>query len=444
MPTYSRERFAAILKLALPIVLGMGSQNLVNIVDAAMVGRLGTVPLAAVGISSIFIWVTTSLIQGISPAVQAITARRIGEKRLDRQHEAIVNAIYSIIAAALPYSLLLMFLVPHVLPLLNSDPAVQEIGISYTTIRLFSVVFIGMNFSFRGYFNGRHMSTIYMKNLLFMHATNLALNYVLIFGNLGFPRLEADGAAYASAIATVLGWLNYVRMTWTTRTEGMTLHWRVVNRTILANIFKLALPSCINGLALSSGFLAFFAIAGMISTDALAATKVLIDLALICILFGMGFGLAVISLVGRAIGEQSEQEAWAWVKASSVLVTVFLGLIGTSYWLFPRAILGFFGMEAQVVEIAVLPLILLGSIQYYDGLTTILLHAHLGGGANKTVTKISIVTQWLIFLPTAFVWVRFFDGQLVHLWICMLGYRLINLVAFWVSARTGRWLRNQF
>jgi len=436
----SLARFKAILSLAFPIIAGMASQNVFNLVDTAMVGRLGDAPLAAVGIASIAVWTFSAVMQGLSPAVQAYTARRLGEGARGRLHEAIVNAIYLTIGFGAPYAAALILTSGELFTLLSDDPAVRAIGTDYMRIRLFTVAFIGLNFAFRGYFNGLKKPWLYMMTLVSMHVVNVILNYGLIFGKLGLPELGARGAALGSAIATTLGAAIYFTLMIRFRSPGFNLRPSALSRSVLARLQRLAMPSCVHAFSMALGFLLFYRVAGMISTEALAATNVLINLMLICLLIALGLGLSTITLVGSALGENDPEEAKAWVRGVCFLGSTALGLIGLALALFPRFWLGIFMINPDTIDMAAVPLVILGLSQSYDAAGMVLSHAHLGGGASKTVMAISFVNQWLVFLPACYVWVYFFDGQLVHIWICMAGYRFLQFLSFLISLRTGRWL----
>lgn len=437
----TRERFKAIVQLSLPIILGMGSQNLLNLVDTAMVGQLGTVPLAAVGIAGVSLWVLTSVLQGMAAAVQAITARRLGEKRQDQQHEAIVNALYFVVFVCVPYTLLLIWLAPHAFDFLTPDPAVQASGTAYLSIRLYTVVAIAMNYCFRGYFNGIKQSVLYMQTLLLMHPINIFLNYGLIFGAWGFPEMGVEGAALGTAIATVLGTANYIRLMIKHRNPGFQMGLSVVSKRVMNGLRHLAVPACLQSFTMAVGFLLFFRIAAMIGTDALAATNVLHKLYLTCILISMGMGLGTITLVSNALGEKRPEEAVAWVKGTLFIACMALGVLGGSFALFPHFWLGLFMDDPVVIQMAFGSMVLLGLSQVHDAASMILSYAHLGGGANQTVMVVSFINQWLIFLPACFIWVYFFDGGLLEIWICLSSYRFLLFVSFLISLWRGRWLK---
>jgi len=208
----------------------------------------------------------------------------------------------------------------------------------------------------------------------------------------------------------------------------------------MTNLRRLAVPACLQPFTMAVGFLLFFRIAALIGTAALAATNVLHKLYLTCILVSMGMGLGTITLVGNALGEKRPEEAVAWVKGTVFIACMALGILGLVFALFPRFWLGIFMDDPIVIQLAVSPMILLGLSQVHDAAAMVLSYAHLGGGANKTVMVLSFINQLILFLPTCFVWVYFFDGGLLEIWICLSAYRFLLFLSYLVSLLRGRWL----
>src|SRR5690606_15442977 len=163
---------------------GMVSQNVMNLVDTAMVGSLGGVALAAVGMSSVAAFMAQAFLMGLSYGVQAMAARRLGEGQTQVMAVPLNGVLLLAVGLRVPISLALFLLAPSFYPFLVDDPAVVAEGVPYLQARLCAVVAVGMNFSFRGYFNGVNLSRLYLRSLLTMNVCNLALNYLLIFGKL--------------------------------------------------------------------------------------------------------------------------------------------------------------------------------------------------------------------------------------------------------------------
>ena len=176
-----------ILRLALPIVGGMLSQTGLNVIDTAMVSTLGDTALAAVGLASNVNALCFSFFMGMAAGVQATVARWRGEIRHGEVAVPLNGGLLLAIGLGVPATLGLIALAPAALRLLADDPAVAELGTPYLTVRLLGLLGVAMNFAFRGYWNAVERSGLYLRTILLIHAVNIGLNWVLIFGHLGFP-----------------------------------------------------------------------------------------------------------------------------------------------------------------------------------------------------------------------------------------------------------------
>ncbi len=301
-------RYKTIFKLALPIMGGMVSQNVMNLVDTAMVGRLSMAALAAVGLSSFAGFMAQAFIMGLSSGVQAMAARRLGQGREDEMAVPLNGGLLLALALGIPMTVVLFLIAPAVYPYLNSDPEVIREGVPYLQARLCAITAVGMNFAFRGYFNGVNLSRIYLRSLLTMHACNLVLNYGLIFGELGMPEMGATGAGIGTAIATYIGTATYFVMAMRFARKAGFLR-GMPDRKTLSAMLELAIPSGVRQVFFAAGLTALFWIIGRVGTTALAASNIMVNLMLVAILPGLGLGMAAASLVGQALGRKQVADA---------------------------------------------------------------------------------------------------------------------------------------
>jgi putative MATE family efflux protein len=435
------ERTRRILTLALPIIGGMISQNVMNLVDTAMVGQLGKAALAAVGLASFANFFSIAVVTGLSAGVQAMASRRLGEGRDDETATPLNAALIISVVFGLPACVILYWAAPEIFPLLNADPAVIDDGVPYWRARLLATVAVGLNFSFRGYWNGVNLSRLYMRTLIVMHATNIALNYVLIFGKLGLPALGAEGAGLGTAIATWLGSVTYVVLgLFHARASGFLR--RRPQRDELRTVVRLSLPMSVNQLFFSSGLVAMFWIIGRIGTAELAAATVLINIMLVAILPGLGFGMAGASLVGQALGrgEPDDAKRWAWDVARIAMGAMLL--LGLPMVLLPAEVINVFVDEkeaAGVIAVGSLPLRIFGATVFIDGARLVLQNTLNGAGDTRRTALVGVSIQWFFFLPTAYVVGPVLSWGLVAVWVAMQVQSLITCAVYVVMWLRGGW-----
>jgi putative MATE family efflux protein len=426
---FDRRRTWTILALALPIIGGMVSQNVLNLVDTAMVGTLGPSALAAVGMGSFANFMAMAFIMGLSAGVQAISARRLGEGRTSETASPLNAGLLIAFTVGIPWSLLLFDFADRLFPLLVQDPEVVAIGVPYFQARLVGMTAIGMNFAFRGFWNGISESKRYLQTLVVMHVCNVILNWLLIFGHLGLPALGATGAGIGTTISTYIGTAIYFGLALRHARPLGFLRSRV-DRATVASMVKLSVPAGLQSFFFAAGMTAFFWIIGRIGTPELAASNVLVQLLLVAILPGVGFGLAAASLVGQALGRGDRDDAvrWGWDVSRLAMVLVGGGaLVGL---VFPDLLLGLFLHDEHTIALARFPLRLLGATMTIETLGSVLLNALLGAGASRLVMRVSIGMQWGLFLPVAYVLGPVLGMGLSTVWVAQVCYRSVQALVF--------------
>jgi len=427
----SRDRSTQIFQIALPIIGGMMSQNILNLVDAGMVGQLGEAELAAVGLASFVNFVAAAVFMGLSSGVQAMVSRRIGEGNHSIAANPLNGALVLIFLAAIPTSYLLITYSTSIMSLLNNDLKVIAEGSKYLDARLIGIMAIGMNFSFRGYLSAIKMTKFYFKTIVTMHAINVLLNYLLIFGNWGFPKLGTEGAGLGTTISLFAGTVIYLWLTMKhTKHYGFGAH--LPSMDTIKRLLRISLPSSMQQLFFALGFTTLFWIVGQIGTAELAAANILTTLTLVAILPSIGFGMSAATLVGQAIGRKEIEDAYQWAWDTSKIASVSILLFSLPMLFIPELILNIFFDNSDTIQLAKVPLQLVGIAIIIDAYNLVLMSSLQGAGATKITMIVSIVCQWLIFLPLAWIIGPYMGMGLTAIWLTQGLYRLLQ--AFWFAS----------
>lgn len=416
----------------------MVSQNLLNIVDTAMVGFLGDPALAAVGLGGFIVFMCQALILGISTGVQSSAARRKGEGRIDRAAAVLNTALLLVLIIAPIFSLVLVQLAEPAYPYLNSDPDVIERGVPYIEWRLGAIVFVGMNFAFRGFWNALDLSKLYMNTLIIMHACNIVLNYVLIFGNFGSPAYGVTGAGMASAISVAIGTAIYFFLGFRHVEKGAFLR-GLTNAHETASLIRISLPAGLQQLFFAAGLVAMFWIIGRIGTPELAAANVLITVLLFAILPGLALGIACTTLVGQALGARDADDAYQWTWDVAKVTVILLTVLGLPMWLVPDLVSSIFIHEPSTRELARWPMRIMGLTMPIEAISFAFMHGLLGAGDAKRVMLVSIGTQWLFFLPLAYLVGPFLGFGLLGVWLLQGGSRALQSFFYTRMWRGRKW-----
>ncbi len=424
--------------LALPMIGGMVSQNILNLVDIAMVGTLGHISIAAVGIASFINFFSFSIIAGISAGVQATAARRFGEKKFHETALPLNTGLLLSLLGGIPISLLLYFFSADILSLMVNDKAVANEATPYLQIRSVVIALVGINFAFRGYWNAIQQAKLYLFTLLAMHSMNILLNYLLIFGHWGFPALGTQGAAMGTSFSIFLGSLTYIFLgfKYANKSGFFSL---MPSLESIKRLISLSSPNSIQQVTFAGGLTCLFWIVSQIGTNEMAVAGILMNISLVAVLPALGFGLAAAGLVGKSLGENNPIAAniWVWdvIKVASI---IFTGMMLTAV-IFAPQILSLFLHKQYLVQLGTQPLRLIAIATVIDGIGLILMQALLGAGATKRVMQISTFLQWGLFLPIAWLLVTTCNLGLVAVWFAFITYRIIQALIFILYWRLGQW-----
>lgn len=437
-PPDTSRSLKQVIWLALPIMAGMASQSLMNIVDALFVGQLGELSLAAVGVGAYLNFMATALIMGISSSVQTMVARRRGQGRQNALAAPLGKGLLLALIVGLSLTLFFWWLAPNLVALMLSDPQSQAIAGEYLQIRVLGISLVAANFAYRGYWNGRGRSLIYLRTLVIYHSLNVLLTWLLVFGHWGLPAMGVAGAAWGTTLSLLIGTLLYSAQTLRPALSQGLFNAGVAGGS-LRGLLRLAIPHSLQQFFFAMGIATLFWIIAQIGLREVAIAHVLVNLALFLILPAVGIGMASTTLVSQSLGagrpEQARRFGWQVVGLAMVL----LGTFALPMLLIPEVVLGLFLHTPEVVAMGVTPLRMTAVAVVLDAVGIVLAQALLGAGANRTVMKVSISLQWGLLLPLAWLLGPGLGGSLMAVWSVQLLFRCINSAVFATIWQRGHW-----
>lgn len=393
------------MKLAVPVVLAEMGWFIMGLVDTIMVGPLGPAAISAVGTGSILFMTLMVFGFGTLLALDTFVSQSFGAGRIDECHRWLfaglqLAAILSVVL--LGASVAGIALLPHA----GFHPDLVGGLTSYTTRLVWSGPPLLAYVVFRRYLQAMNIVRPVMVALVAANLMNAFVNWVLIFGNLGFPALGVVGAAYATLAsrlvlaASLLGIILYNERDTPSGLHDVPFRWEADR---VSRLFRLGWPAALQ-ITLEVGvFAAASALAARIGPLASAANQVVLNIAGFIFMIPYGIGSAAAVRVGQAVGRRDapgvRRAGWAALGLASVVMTLAAVLFVTA----PAALIGVYSKDVTVIELGIVLLFICSVFQLFDGLQTVATGALRGLGDTRTPMVFNLIGHWLIGLPVGYV-----------------------------------------
>ena len=433
--------YRPLLRRAFPVSLGMLSFSLLSVVDTAMLGRLGAGPLAAAGIASTAYFAIVFSLAGIGIGVQTLVSRRFGEDKPVQCGEVLGAGLLLTLVAGVPLIIVASRLASLVSPVFSSDAAIVRMGETYLRYRFLGSLFFLVNWAYRGFYNGMGDTKKQLIYAVLITAANVVLDYLLIFGKAGFPRMEIQGAAIASSIALCLG-TGYLFAA--SLRSGYRVGCRLYRDFThlvrwIGPILRLSIPVVTQRFLSETCFFIFFMIVSHIGIFELAATNVMLSIYHLTIMPALGIAVAAATFVGQGLGandpELSERYAWEGAKMAAYL----MGGLGLLFIAIPGAVFSIYTSDPRVIAVGRLPLMLLGLTQAFGGIAIVLSNVLQGAGNTRFVMMAELLICGGAYLPAAYLIGLRLGGGIVGAWTGEYVYWIfLALLVTW-KFRTGTW-----
>jgi putative MATE family efflux protein len=316
-------------------------------------------------------------------------------------------------------------------PLLTDDPAVVGNCTAYFSIRMLEALPIMLLGCGRGFFDGIGHTQIYMRVMIFANCCNILLNWLLIFGHWGFPRMEVAGAAVASAISMYLGTALMAVIASARRYRGGygILRFGGWTWSTLQSVVRLSAPASCRILLILAGFTLFLTLIGKVGTAELAASHLVINISSLSWMPGFGMGIAVTTIVGQKLGASDPRGArefsWEGVRLSWSMMAA----LGAVFLIMPEPVIRIFTNDPTVIAYAKPALRMLGLSQFIDPFNIVLEGALMGAGKMVYIMFLEVGIVWLVMLPATWYLLMVQGTGYLGAWAAFLLYIILLAAA---------------
>ena len=397
--------FREIIYLAIPAVGEMTLYMMIWIFDTMMIGKYGgQLAVSSVGLSTEIIYSFFNIIiaVGVSTALTSLVSRAIGSKDY-KKAEIIANAGIKIaVVLAFIFFSLLFFIPDKILNLAGATKEMLPLATRYAKISSFSFFLLTLSSTTNGVFRGVKdtKTSLYVAGSI--NIVNLFLDYVLIFGNLGFPEWGITGAAVATVAGNFIG----ILLQWS-RLKKLPFKisfFSCVSKKDIWEIIRFAIPSGLQEANFSLSRLLGLTFILSLGTAAFAANQIGIAIEAISTMPGWGVAIACTALVGHSIGENKPDKSQEYTLYSIIIASIFMGILACFFFFIPKTLISFFinKQEIDVIRIGAICLQVAAFEQIPIAIVTVLGSYFKGIGNPKTPFYVSFFTNWFLRLPIAF------------------------------------------
>ena len=430
--------------IAYPILISLIMEQMIGMTDTAFLGRVGEVELGASAIAGVFYMVIFMVAFGFSIGTQILIARRNGEENYREIGQLFYHGIYFQVGLAAVMFLLSYFLSPLILERIISSPAVCRAAEDYLHWRVFGAFFSFSAVIFRAFFLGTVQTRTLTLNSVVMVLSNVVFNYILIFGNFGFPAMGIAGAALGSSLAegvSLLFFILYTRRRVDTRKYGLDRIPRFC-RGVLRRMLNVSLWTMIqNFFSLATWFL-FFLYIEHLGERALAVTNIVRSASGLLFMVMMAFASTCGSLTSNLIGRGHASEVPHLIHQHIRLAYLFVMPLALLFVLCPQLILGIYTDMADLREAAIPSLwvmcasylLIVPANVYFQSVS----------GTGNTRTALALELSSLVLYTAYITWtILILRLDVALCWTSEMVYGIFILLFCWLYIRRGHWAGKQ-
>ncbi len=438
--------YKRILGIALPIIFGAFIQSLILFVDSAFLSELSAVAFMAAGMASLPYITLYMTGNGLGDAGQIFMSRHFGKSDLVGLKQGFQSNLIHLVLCAFVLFGLTQFIAFYGLSFVMKSEALLQASQEYLSVRAFGLLFSFITLSCTSYYVAIGRSRIMLYNTILLCAFNILLDYLLIFGNYGFPKLGIAGAAWATVIAeiAVCAWtLVYTRLDKATSSEFLFRQIRL-SKDISRRIIKLAAPLMFQGFMAVGAWTAYFYMIEQMGEHSEEVSQILHRLYWVALIPMIGFSATTKTYVSNLLAEGDEVKIKKTIAKILFINYIFVIICIHGFILYPEWWIGIIDKSAspEIVSDTVFALqIITGSILIHVAAGT-LQSVVAGGGDTKTAFLIELISI-IIYLIFAYYVIFELKWSVAYVWISEYVYFSVFLLLAVYYYFKGGWLKQK-
>ena len=443
---HSPGGYKEVLVLAIPLIITTGSGSLQSFIDRMFLSWFDSNALAATVPAALVSMTLTAFFLGLASYVAVLVAQHYGARDHPRLGGIVWQGFYTVLLS-LPVVVPVAIYMAPIFNWIGHDPILQAMEISYARVLVLSIPIAIVSGSLTGFFSGIGRTSVVMWSNLLITVMNIVLDYGLIFGNWGLPRMGVAGAAWATVISLIAGTLVQLYVFFSPgyrKAYNCVALWRF-DPELFRRLLRFGLPVGLQFQMQMLAWTVFVLLIGKIGVAELTAHSIAMNVFMIVVMPVAGMSIAVSVLVGQKLGAGNAASAERLTYSAIHLATVFfvaagLVLVGLPEW-FIKPFSN--GMSAATYT-ATVPMVeeILGLVALFcvfEAVSMMMAGALKGAGDTRFVAWASILCSWLfLVLPTAIL-VTLWNGPLFWCWAFFVVNGFAMFLLYWRRFKAANW-----
>lgn len=429
--------------LAYPVALSRLVQALVGIIDIAMVGGLGAAATAAVGTGRQLVFISEMMMISVISGAMAVTAQSMGQDSGYKittvlRHAFMLLLVISLLLGAAGY-----LLTPWLLTLVGAEGEVFTLGVDYMHVFFLGLWAMALSHIISNIMQASGDTLTPFFIIASINVLHVVGNYLFINGFGFIPAMGVRGAALGQVSSRFAGLLIGLAIVYSgayrinmRRERSLAVDWQLVR-----NIFRIGLPVTVQGLSRNGASIVLLRIiAGTpVATIGLAAFAIGSRLSQFAFFGANAFSTVALILVGQSLGagksKEAETRGWVTLRFSLVLMSI----IGLIFFFFARPLAAFFTDDPAVIDAGMQFIRMLALAQPFIAITQALSGALQGAGDTRPPLYYTLIAQWIISIPLAYLLTFTFSFGVVGVWIAVMISPIVQGLLTANKYRSGSW-----
>lgn len=430
-----------ILKLAIPSLLSFATATVIGTVNLIMVGHLGALVIAIVGVSNIIMYNGFAIFSGVGHTVNYLVAQNYGANDMRTGVKRMYYALYMITLFAIIIFLVGIFFAGNILGWTGGSKELVAAGEDYLVLRFIALSLGMISFVFHGFLRGIGDTKTSMILSVISNAVILILVYALVFGHLGLPELGLEGSGLAILIGEAIGlvlavYVYFVRLHPLYQTRIWVLPKLKDMKELMMESSKLGVQE----FSMSLSMFIFTIFVARLGTEALAANEVALNVMSFGFMPAFAFGATATILVGQEVGRGQPLKGRRAGTDTAILGSIFLLVLGTVEFFFAEQISKLYNNTDPAVFHTAAQLIMISAfLQLFDGFLNFYAGGLRGIGDTTFLLRVSLIVAWCLFVPLSYVLIFVFDLGSIGAWISLYTYLMVFGITLMVRFYRTNW-----